>query len=320
VYNNKETKEFLVSYGHMTSDGLFANDVHLKLNAFSAGRPIRNVSSVGSRLILYGDVFISRGIIPSGNESSWTFERLFEKFGLLAENSLVNINGRDYFLATDWDIKSFDGVTPPVSIGGGIYDTLNSIGNTSLDYLSNAIGFFIPKLNSYGIRFRTGTSTYEYWLYEISGRLGWIQFVWEDIFNGFFIDRNGETIGYTSSTPFKLHSGTTDNGVYINPLYKSLPLALSRNDFINLESYAYHIKSNTTFTFSLFTDGLSSGIGQLTVANTANKLKSRNLPMGTKGRSVQVSLLLPSSQQAKNTQFDIDEIELVIKSSGDQQG
>jgi hypothetical protein len=318
VYNNGERKEYLVTYGQLTPDGLFANDVHLKLNAFSAGRPVVGMSSVGNRLLLYGNAFISRGIIPSGNESSWTYERLFEKFGLLAEYSLVNINGKDYFLATDWDIKVFDGVTPPVSIGGGIYDTLHTVGTTSLNYLTGVVGFFIPKLNSYGVRLQTSPSTYEYWLYEISGKLGWIQFNWYDVFNGFFIDRHGEAIGYTNETVFQLHSGTSDNGNYIAPIYKSLPLAMSRDSIVNIESLAYHIKSGTTFTFNLFTDDSGSGISLLLMANTADKLKSHNMAMGTQGRSVQVMLSLPSTQQAKNKQFDIDELELAVKLSGDK--
>ena len=73
-----------------------------------------------------------------------------------------------------------------------------------------------------------------------------------------------------------------------------------------------------TFTFNLWTDDSGTGLSVLMIANTADKLKSRNLAMGTQGRSVQVALSLPSTQQAKNTQFDIDELELATKLSGDK--
>lgn len=319
VYNNGETKEYLVTYGQLTPDGLFANDVHLKLNAFTAGRPIKGMSATGNRLLIYGDSFISRGIIPSGNEQSWTYEKLYDKFGLLADYSLVNINGKDYFLSTDWDVKVFDGVTPPVSIGGGIFDTIKGIGNVSMTYLRNTVGFFIPKLNAFGLRLQSGSSTYQYWLYDISHKLGWIKFAWHDDFMGFFNTRSGESIAHTSTGVFKLNSGTKDGASNINPMYKSLPLAASRNSILNLESLAYHMKSNTNIQTSLFLDDSTTPSVALTVAsNTLDKLLSRNFPMGTQCRSVQVGVSIPNANLATNTQLDVDEIELALKPSGDK--
>lgn len=320
-YHNKEQKHSAICYGMITNDGLFANDVLPILNVFSTQSGIKNISSIGDRLIVYGDTRIYRGIIPNSNESSWEFEKLFDEFGLLSSDSLVNINGRDYFLASDWDIKEFDGITQPKSIGAGIYDTIQTAGDSSITYLKTVVGFKMPKISMYCIRIQTGASSYQYWGYDLRNRAGWIQFSWASNFTGFFNGQNGDTYGFTATTLKKLNTGTDDDGTAITPVYKTAPLFLDKKTRIHLSQAVITYKSNTVIQIDFYLDG-GSAITQVSdqlAAKTALGDGVKHLPLGSNGRYVQIGITIPSANQASNTYLEIDQLQLPVEVSGAEQ-
>jgi len=329
AYHLNETKEAIAPYGMLNNDGLFSNGIFRIINVFSPGFPIKGVSAIGDRLIYYGDYSIARGIRPEANESSWDFERLFEQYGLLAEWSLINIHGKDYFLATDWSIKRFDGITTPVTISDGIYDVLHDAGDSSISYLTGAVSFFIPKLNMYGIKIQTGTSTYEYWLYDLRGQVGWVQAAWHtgtittDVnFVRFFNGKDGSSWAFTSDECFLLQSGTTDDGVSINPDYKTLPLSLDKKMRNHLSQMVLLYKSNTEVEANLYLDGSGTAVSQVDAsveAKSATGITAVNLPLGTNGRYFQLRINLASAVLATNTSLEIDEAQFpIVLSGGDE--
>jgi hypothetical protein len=329
AYQYGETKPYIITYGVLTGEGNFANDVHAVLNAFTVGVPINGISSIADRLILYSSNTIFRGIIPSANEASWDLERDFEGFGLLAENSLVSINGRDYFLASDWDVKEYDGVTRPRSIGFGIYDRLQSTGTTSLSYLQNAVGFYLAKLRMYMLRFQTGASTYEYWGLDLSqqNNPGWIQFAWKDTgsvdanFKGFMTSANGDTYAFTSSTIRSIHDPNvdTDNNVAYTPLYKTQPLYLDKKLRHHLRQVAVVYRSDTVLDIDVYLNGSGTAITQvsneLPIKSTLG-VQRKNLPLGTMCDFFQIALTLGSAEAAQNSVLEIDEINVQLEVSG----
>ncbi|MCK5018396.1 MAG: hypothetical protein KAS32_15160 [Candidatus Peribacteraceae bacterium] len=326
TYHANESKAYIVAYGMLTSSGLIANDIHPILNAFTPGFPINGISNIGDRLIIYGSDKISRGILPSTNERSWDFEKLFDEYGLLAEHSLINIAGKDYFLATDWQIKVFDGSIRPQTISDGIYTSLQDAGDASIAYLQNAKATYMPKLNMYLIAFQTGASTYEYWGWDVQGQLGWVQFAWhvtntttDQNFAGFFRGQEGKSFAFTTTSVFLLNSGTTDNTVSIDPEYKSNQLAPNESTDIHLRHMIINFKSNTPVQENIYLNGSTSAITQVSTELSAHmvlKSKSKNLPLGTYGRHIQFKFDLDSTDLATNTSLEIDKLILPVTLSG----
>lgn len=328
-YHYGETKAHLVTYGYLTSEGNFANDVAAVLNAFTQGVPLNGISSIADRLILYSPNAIFRGVIPSSNESTWQLEREFDGFGLLAENSLVSINGRNYFLASDWDVKEYDGATRPRSIGNAIYDRLQTAGTASIAYLQGAIGFYLAKLKMYMLKFQTGASTYEYWGLDLSqpDNPAWVQFAWKDTgdvdanFNGFVTSADGSTYAFTSTTVRSLHdpSQTTDNNVTYTPLYKTLPLFVDKKLRHHLRQIAITYRSDTVVDFDVYLNGSNTPITQvsneLPVKNTLG-VQRKNLPLGTICDYFQIGITLGASEAPQNSILELDELNIQLEVSG----
>jgi len=317
-YHLDEQKEHLISYGMLTNSGLFANDTHLTRNVFTCGVPIKGLASIADRLIVFADTGIFIGIIPNANEASWDFEKLFDQFGLMAEESLVSISGRLLFLASDWDVKMFDGTQRPKSIGGGIYDVLRDAGDASIDYLKNAIGFQMPKHNMYVLRIQTGATSYEYWAYPLDGDVGWIQIRWADTFTGFFSTSTGETFAFKADDLMRLNKGTDDDGTAINPEWKSLPLSLDKKLIHHFEQMVAVYKSNTAIQCQIYLDGSVSAHGTVSLdSQTLLKAVSKNVPLSTMARTIQLKFNIPLANRASNTQCEIDEVILPVeKTSG----
>lgn len=317
-YHYNETKEYLVAYG-MLNGGLFSNDAHNVLNAFTVGFPIKGISAIGDRLIIYGDAQISRGIIPTANESSWDFEKLFEQYGLLAENSLITIQGKDYFLATDWTIKEFDGSTRPRTISDGIYDVLVNAGTSSIAYLQNVIAFFVPKLNYFMIRIQTGASSYQYWAYDLRGELGWIQFAWADTFTGFLTTKDGDALAFKANAVLKLNSGSDDNGTKIDPTYKTLPITIDKAMKHHFSKMDVTYKSDTAINEKIYLNASATALTQVSeaiAAQTILKTASKSFPLSTNGRFIQLEFGLTTALKATNTYYELDEIILPVELSG----
>jgi len=317
AHNYGESKSYIGAYGMLTRDGTFANDVQLVLNAFTVGMNVKGASAIGDRLIVYGDTAIIRGIIPASNESSWDFERVFEQYGLLAEESLINVHGRDYFLASDWDIKVFDGVTKPVSIGAGIYDVLRAAGEASIAYLQATKVVFVPLLNMVVFMVQTGASSYQYWGYDVSGELGWVQFQWADTFSGFFVSKTGEAFAFDANECWKLNNGTTDDGTAITPSYTSRPLAADNKAYMHLREILMAYKSSNAAQMKVYMDGAAAVSTLLTLAaQILTKMTEYQPEIGCEGRHLKFTIDLPTTSQAANTQLEVDEVEFVPEVSG----
>ena len=326
AWHADETKSYIVPYGMITPSGLVANDVHPILNAFTPGFPIKGISSVGDRLIIYGNDKISRGILPSTNETSWDFEKLFDEYGLLAEDSLINISGKDYFLATDWQIKVFDGSIRPQAISDGIYTQLHAAGDASIAYLQAAKATYMPKLNMYMIKFQTGASTYEYWAFDVAGQLGWIQFAWhvtttstDQNFTGFFRGQNGNSFAHASIGVFLLNSGTDDGGIDISPSYISHQISSNSSLEHHLRQLSVTYQADTQIKVDIYLDNSASALTQVDdnfAAQTSIASDNKGMPLGSRCRNFRFKVSLESTDIASNTDLELDRLSMTHDISG----
>ena len=163
IYYNGVSYKDQVRYCLLNSDGNYSYDVFHPLNVVNVPFNINGLASIADRLFVFGKNQIHRGIIPSANYVSWDFEKAFTDFGLMAERSLVSTgHGKIYFLASDFDVKEFDGNTFK-SIGGDIYDDLIDV---SITYLRSAVAEYYPKMKWYILKFQDGASSYKYFIYD----------------------------------------------------------------------------------------------------------------------------------------------------------
>lgn len=313
ISHNGYTKSHLVAYGFITANGQVANDTHHILNAFSARFPIKGVSGISDRLIIYGDSSIARGVIPSYNQKSWEFEKEYLNVGLIAERSLVSIHNRDFFLASDWDVKTFDGTIPPESIGDGIYDTLQAAGKASIDYLRNAVGFYVPHLNSYGLQFQTGAATYETWLYEVSGTKGWYRVTWNATFTEYITSRENKLLTATATAVFEQNSNLVDGyGGSTSEYavgYKSVPI-YAGGETLHLTTLAITYKSDSAFSVFLYLDGETTPQTVSVPAQTTYGIAIFDLPVGYTCRSLEFGVEIPTAELKNNTYLEIGELRI----------
>ena len=324
IYHYGESKPWLVSYGALSADGLIANDVHAVLNSFAVDSDIKGLSSIGNRLIIYTGTAIYRGLVPSANASTWELERTFEQYGLLAPKSLVTINGKDYFLATDWEVKEFDAVVRPTNIGAGLYDTLRTIGNTSLAYLQAAVGYYLQKWRMYVLVLQTGASTYEHWGIDLSQNSpGWVQLKWQSTGGAdkalvyFISTTDGRCLAADSASIYELAANmSSDDSNVIYPVYKTLPIMLNQSSKLCLKQVCVTYRSDTPVTFAVYLDGSATAVtlaSTTVAAHTTAAIHRINMPMGTRCGYFQLQFSLATAQ---NSYIEIERIEVLVDVEG----
>lgn len=324
VYHNGESKPWLVSYGAISPGGVVSNDVHSVLNAFAVDSDIKGISSIGNRLIIYTGTAIYRGLVPSANASTWELERTFEQYGLLAPKSLVTINGKDYFLATDWEVKEFDGVVRPTNIGAGIYDTLRTVGNTSLAYLQAAVGYYLQKWRMYVLVLQTGASTYEHWGIDLSQNSpGWVQLKWQSTGGAdkalvyFISTTDGRCLAADSASIYELAANmSSDDSNVIYPVYKTLPIMLNQSSKLCLKQVCVTYRSDTALIFNVYLDGSATAVtlaSNSLAAHTTAAIHRINMPLGTRCGYFQLQFSLTSAQ---NSYIEIERIEVLVDVEG----
>jgi hypothetical protein len=279
VYHYGESKSFIVAYGGIDVNGIAMNDLHVILNAFSVGFPVKAMTSLNDRLLIYGSKKILRGSIPTVNESTWLLEDSYANCGILSPDSIVSIGAHDYFISTDLDVKRFDGVVAE-SIGGGIYDSMV----TYKDYLDVATAFYIPTMDLYILRLKTSaTPTYEYWGYKVSGDYGWVEIEWADTIHGGVLLADGNLYGFSDDGIFKLDDGTTDNTAGIDCYYKSIPFYQdlgARHHYTHM-NVVYKSSGNLSLQF---TNDESRTFTHTLATKTTVGLYTKNLALGTNGK------------------------------------
>ena len=323
-YHYGETKPWLVAYGAISADGLIANDVHAVLNAFAVDSDINGISSIGSRLIVYTGVRIYRGVIPNTNEATWELEKVFDQYGLLAPKSLVTINGKDYFLATDWEVKEFDGVVRPVNVGSGIYDRLRAAGNASLAYLQAAVGYYLQKWHLYVLVFQTAASTYEHWGLDLSqDSPGWVRLDWQaaagadKAFTYFISTIDGRCLANDTATVYELGANiSSDDSNVVYPVYQTNPILLNEHARLILKQICVTYKSDTAVIIDVYLNGSATAVTLASSsmdAQTTPNVFRLNMPMGTRCNYFALKFSLLSDQ---NSYLEIERVTALVEVEG----